>query len=555
MLPTNPVSPDLSAADGLRALEESASENPQVFNKTEEAAPAAVAAAPLVREEKTADVPELAAVAAAAGDPSAAADQVADEEEPEPFNFVPTSGNGNCVVEDDVYAPMPKGGWDPDAITLPLAAESLERANEYVTSLPMLDLSDTVEGSDWLSNLYGGLRHGAFNDFGTAAAKRPDATFRQAVTAGGKRLQAGRPKIKDADGPLLQGARGVLRANALMGRGSIVQIPLWNSGFWLTLRNPSEARLLEMWHRMAEEKIKYGRLTHGLAFANHSVFTVGACMDLAFDCLYETSIKDVENISELRSMIDQRDIPTIAWGLACAIWPRGFQYARSVLDENGQELKVIKELLNVGYLQWVDTSSINDWQATHMLNRVAGTMSKQTVGMYRDHFVRGKAKSFALSDTLTVTLKAPNYDGYLKSGSTWIHNIVKMVDQAFSLENDQKTRNEHVIERGKATSVRQYAHWIESFDFPTIDKKMVDEETIAAQCDELSSDDKVREKFFEVVEAFINDSTVSIIATPIVDNSERKREKPNFPWLLPMDPVSSFFTLLDQKVMQIRQRP
>lgn len=469
------------------------------------------------------------------------------------FYFPAPEHIGNAKQDKPVFALLDKP-WNDGNITLTLPPDTHARTNNYMAMQPNIDLGATSDGEMWVANLNIGLTSGSFMDSALGAAKRKEASFRQRIIHGDKRLEAATPRIGD-DGPLLTGERGVLRVNAMLGRGSIINIPLWHSGFWLTLKCPKETQLLDMHQRITEEKIQLGRITHGLAFANYTVFTAAALVDLAMECTYETSVKDVVSGAELRSLISTLDLNMIAWGMACAIWPRGFQYTRSLLDENGQKTSTVQEKLNVGSLLWVDENSINDWQRGHMASRSTGSMTKDSIKIYREHFTRGKSKSYALNEHISMTLRVPTLEQFLTAGQNWVNETVASVNASFTQETSLAQRNKLILERGKATSLRQYVHWIEEFTFPTIDKKMVDEATIAEECSSLSSDDEIREKYYEIMREFINDSTIALIATPLADEKEKDQTSERFPWLLPLDPVSTFFTLLSQKVAQIQARP
>lgn len=463
----------------------------------------------------------------------------------------------NAEQEFEIYVPIDSADWDPEAVTLPLPPDTSRRTGSYINHLPNIDVTATEDGAEWAETARNGMKSGVFNDFGAGAGQRKDAEWRQKVMAGSKTLMAMRPKFQD-QGPKLTGQRAVLQVQAMLSMGGLVSIPLWHSGFWITLKTPDEGRLLELHQRMAEDKILFGRVTHGLAFANHSVYTNGALIDLAMEHLYEHTVQDVTDTAMLRSMISQLDINMIAWGLACAIWPRGFQYSRSILDKAGKELRVVKEKLNVGYLQWVDLKSLDDYQRNHMALRTAGSMSLIAINTYRERAVRGKTKTFALSDAVHVELSVPSINQHLEAGQAWVNEVVAAVNGVFTEEQDLNQRNRYILARARATTMRQYRHWVSAFEFPLMGengKRMDDPETVTMQLDALSANTELRNAFFDKVREFIEDSTVSIIATPLVDDVEKERTKPRFPWLLQMDPVSTFFILLAQKVQQIQARP
>lgn len=469
------------------------------------------------------------------------------------FHFPAPEPTNNAIQEKNVFAPLDRP-WDDANITLTLPPDTQARTRNYLERQPNTDITDTEQGAEWMDNVKAGLGHGSYADCMLSSAKREGAQWKQRIKHGDKSLEAASPRIGD-DGPLLKGERGVLRVNALLGRGSILQIPLWHTGIWITIKCPKETSLLDMYQRIMEEKIRFGRVTHGLAFANYTVFMAEALVALAMENVYETSVKDLTSGSELRSLIKAPDLNIIAWGLACAIWPRGFQYTRSLLDENGQKTETIQEKLNVGSLLWVDDTALNDWQRAHMASRVTGSMTKENIKLYQDHFVRGKTKTVALNDVIHMNLRVPTLEQFLNAGQLWINETVAGINAAFTEEANLDQRNKLILSRGKATSLRQYVHWIDSFEFPTIEKRMEDEATISEECSALSADDDIREKYYDLMRDYINESTIAIIATPLANDREKPQALPQFPWLLPIDPISTFFTLLSQKAVQIQMRP
>jgi hypothetical protein len=301
---------------------------------------------------------------------------------------------------------------------------------------------------------------------------------------------------------------------------------------------------------MTEEKITLGRQTYGLAFANNSVIYNGWLMDFALAHVYDSSLK-TELQENMRNHISSLDIPTIAWGLACVIWPGGFPYARSVLDQTTEQNKVIKEILKIGKLLFVDNASLSAWQISHMANSHGSTMTLESISRYRDEFTRGKGRVVKIADKLNITLRNPSLDQFLTSGQKWVHNIVNMVDRSFGLPPSDGVRDSYILDQGKATNMRQYAHFVESID---ADGQTIDDlETVEQTIDALSSDDDIRKAFFDGVKNYIEDSTIAVVAIPVTEVGE-KTNLPRFPHLLAIDVTSVFFILLVQKIPHIQAR-
>lgn len=380
-------------------------------------------------------------------------------------------------------------------------------------------------------------------------SEREGSAFRQGVQSERGLLTAAAPSFKDTENVKLTGERAMLRVRSLLNMGTIVQIPLWHSGFWVSLKAPTEAEILELHFRMAQEKTEFGRLTNGLAFSNETVFFTSMMMDFALAHLYDSSLKDTGEVN-VRSKIVALDIPILLWGLACVIWPRGFQYARSIIKDD--EHKIIREKLNLSKLLWTDTSALTPWQVSHMANRSGNQMTNESVDRYRTEFTRGQARLIELAPGLSMTLKVPTADHYIRSGQSWINSIILMVDSVFGVSDDPKVREEQLFNHGRAANMRQFGHWVESIQL-TNGNTIEDEDSIEQTLDVVSSVDEMRDKYRDGIRKYIEDSTVSLVAVPAVGDEE-KSELARFPHLLPLDAVATFFTLLIQRVDQIKNR-
>lgn len=474
------------------------------------------------------------------------------EEDTASFHFPPPEPVNNATQERPCGSPLPKDWKDPTAVWLP--ADTTERMTDYLSRQPRTDLADTDAGAEWMGGLAEGAEHGFHRDFGAAMAQRPDANWRQRIQFGEKKMEIAAPKLGD-DGPLLSGERGLLRMNALLGRGSIVQVPLWHSGFWITFKLPGEDQLTELEERIANDKILLGRMTHGLVFSNTSVYIASALVDLCMDSIYETTIEDVKTMKDVRDLIQEPDLHALAWGLASVIYSRGFQYLRSMLDENGQRTDVIREKLNVATLLWVDDNALTDWQRSHMSNRRSSSMAVKNIKMYQDAFTKGKPKSVKIADNLAMTFKTPSLQDSLAQGFNWVDDVARSISRALTDEATLERRNALMMMQGRATSMRQYVHWVESIELPDTGQQIVDRATITAAFNSLSADDNIRNSFYDAVKDYIAENTIAMIATPLISEKEKEFTKPRFPWLLPIDPVSVFSTLLSQKAQQISTRP
>ncbi len=381
--------------------------------------------------------------------------------------------------------------------------------------------------------------------------RRENSDWRQFIQHEAARLGVSVPKAEAVgDGEIITGSRAVLRVRQHVGLGTLIQVPLWHSGYWATFKAPEDEMMLELYRRLREEKTQLGRQTYGLSFANTSVYYNQWLLDFALDHIYDTTLKSG---IDLRANTSTLDIPLLIWGLACAHYPRGFQYGRAVVGEKGELVKEVRGRLHVGRCLWTDYNSLTPWQVgTHMARRASASTTVEMLERYKSEFTRGAEREVDLGKDIKVTFAVPSIADYQASGQKWVNNIVHLFNSTLTDEVDEAARNRHLLQQGKATNMRQYGHWVKKITSRTND--IVDLETIESTLNVLSADDDIRRAFFKAVQKYIDDSTISLIATPTVHPAEDKRTLPRFDHLLPLDVPNTFFTLLVQKQMRIEAR-
>jgi hypothetical protein len=444
----------------------------------------------------------------------------------------------------------PKEKFIDSGLALPLLEKTITDTDAVLANLPNLNYVGNPQGKHWYDTIRFAVGSHPANDTLQRSVRRRGSKWRQTIRGEKGMLHQIAPKFAEDPSQKLTGEKGVLRMRALIGRGGLVQVPLWHSGFWITLKTPGDDELLELNRRLEEEKITLGRQTYGFLFSNPSAFTTGWLMNFILDHVYKTSLQS-NATEDLRTMISSLDISLLAWGMASAIYPQGFPYVRSVMNDAGGQTKTIREKLNVSKLIWTDTTTLTPWQVSHMSQRDGSNMSKEMVARYRDEFTIGKGRQVELSENITFDLHVPSVDEYITSGHMWINGIVKMVDTAFGISPDANERNKYIETQGKASIMRQYGHWVKSITIKghVIEEVALINETLNA----LSGDDEVRRTFFKKVTEFLEDSTMSLIAIPATEPGD-KSNNGRFPHLLALDVVNVFFTLLGQKTSSIQNR-
>lgn len=417
---------------------------------------------------------------------------------------------------------------------------------------PKFDGSTGDTGKVWLSAYLKGIEHLLKGDSLSASVEREGSVWRQKVDVDGEGLGAGRPRFGKGSGNVISGERALMKASSALGLGATVQIPLWHTGIWVSIKAPSEKSLLELERRIASEKVSLGRYTSGMIFSNTSVYTVSYVVNFVLNHVYDASVKNITQDS-LKELIKVTDIPTLVWGMACAIYPNGYQYARPCTSNPSECQNVVRGMLNIAKLFWTDNDALSEVQRRHMQRR-ADKFTDDELKRYAEEHTRGGKRLVTLRDGLKARLKVPTVAQYEASGFAWVDGIVKLLEGSLGVSLRGKERDDYIIDQGRLTALRQYSHWVESVEVE--DDIIEDVETTEELLEMLSSDEEITEKFFEEVGRYIDDAAISLIAMPKYDCPACGGEQhgdvhdDRHPHLLPLDAVRVFFTLLDQRIFK-----
>lgn len=505
--------------------------------------------------------------------PETAALSQADNDEANYTVFTPLPP---CETVELSHEVLQQGVFQPGTPHVFIAPDTADRVDDVTSRMPAQDVEKNTPAQRWIHALRNSIyAHPMEGFYGAGFFDNSKRTFRQGVQAPDNSgvLDFAKPKLQEPiNGAKLDGEAANIHMRSLLGLTHTIRVPMWHSGFWMSLRAPDDGALLELNRRITETKIELGRRTVGMAYSNHLVFTMQHMVDFIMDHLYATTLLPdtlAKANNDIRNLISALDIPMMVWGMACLIWPRGFNYTRPIFSKDGIATNNVEGVVNIAKMMLEDTASFTDWQRRHMTKKFGASVTWDELQKYRSEFSRGFPREEHLkmgSATVSFRLRVPTVAQFLKSGVKWVDSIVAIVDQAFGIQPDEDARNNYILEQSKAFYMRQYAHWVEritAYNGPVDDEGtrsnfVEDEEEIDKLLDTLSTQDTLREGYYEMIRKYMEDSTVAIIAVPRAEgdemDKERTRKLPRYPHWISIDPVSTFFILLGQKVGFISTR-
>lgn len=466
------------------------------------------------------------------------------------------------VIQDSPVIPE-KQLEEGDAISLP--SYFREATEDLLNELPNVRLTASEHARDWADVLRQGMDYLPNIHAFTPALSADGAEFHNQVRHNNGELTAKPPRFKSTENQNIQGEIAVMRIISHLGLGSVMQIPLWHSGIWVTFKPPSESELVELYRRLNQRKIQFGRYTSGLVFSNLSVYFTDEIVDFAIAHIFDLSTKTPDiTIDNVKQHIVSQDIPSLIWGLLCSIYPKGFRYRRACIADPLKCTHIVEETIDLTKLQWTNTKALTDWQKNFMSSRQPKFRSLEEIQRYKTESKSIQKTRFSLDDNedIFVNIKNPSLSEYIDAGHRWIGEIVNAVESVLNVDVSDNEREELIVRHGQSTTLRQYAHWIESIDYGS--NVVNDQETIENTLNILSADEKIRNKILQNIVKYINQSTMAVIGIPVYtcpacgQSQEFEKQSeitlPNFTNIIPIDPGLVFFGLIVQRIAKIATR-
>lgn len=391
-----------------------------------------------------------------------------------------------------------------------------------------------------LSNVWQQAYHKAFDCKGD---------WGQTVPHNDTNLAAGRIRMDKVNDPVL-----ALRSS--LGQGALVQVPLWHTGIWLTLRAPSNSELLDLDQQVRMEKNILGRLSNGMVFSNTEVYTVATYAKFVLDHMYSATyeFQTTDHASELMEIIKSTDFPQMMYGMLSAMFPDGYPFRQPCVANPHTCDHMEETVLSFARLSWVDRSRLTDKQKRLMASRSTKRTPEQ-LKEYQDEFPFDN-RSVKLNDSITVHLAVPTLAAQIDGGFRWVDGIADATNSAFGAKLSEVDRYRHIQRAGKMSNLRQYSHWIGSIEMqlkdnvaPTVIEDWVKKDEAL---EVISGDAKSTKLLDGEILKWIDSCTVSVIGLAKSNcpacQGEPSADLTTHPHLIPLDIGYVFFTLAALKV-------
>jgi len=466
----------------------------------------------------------------------------------------PTGTNSHVAAIEPIILSTASKEQEDDpyfAASLPCDVETF---NSLLEAYPSLDYQIGQTNREWASVIGQGARMLWQGGFLSKAVSRDDSLWQQRVPYGASSLGIVRPNLGQSGGPgqSISGDLASLRVRQTLGLGAATNVPLWHSGFWVTLRAPSAAARLELQQRIDQEKILLGRDTSGLAFSNVSIYLKSYLVDFALAHMATANVRYTTPL-DLKDKILSTDIPVLIWGLLTTLYPHGYPYHQPCINDPSKCQHIVKAVLDLNKISFTDTQRLSQMQLKHMAERKERKEDLAIEAYRGEHSYagRGLIELVLPHGKIKMQLKVPTVTEYASAGFDWVDGIVNTIQQAFGSSLQGEARNSFITDRAKTLSMGEYSHWVKAIGFE--DGSSIDDiDSIRSTLAEISGNPELSAIYFAKITDYIEDCTLSLIALPRfncpVCGTPSSEDEKKHPYLNPIDVEALFFTMLVQHI-------
>lgn len=368
----------------------------------------------------------------------------------------------------------------------------------------------------------------------------------------------------------------IARLNATSGVGEVVQVPLWHSGFWITLAPVKQQDFINLSIELNSNQIQLGRATSGLIYSNYSVVFTRIITDFIIKHMKETTLK-LDEDDDIRDYIMVQDLYPLVNGLLCSTHFNGIDIIKScvnslVLDDNGKpkcEFTVMGKI-DPKKLLYVNRSKLNNVRLSQMAKRTPGSVSKDEAREYIREAYWNKEERLDIDSPDTkyhFYIKAPTLLQYINKGEEWVNNVIKDVEEILTKDDSQDVKDSKTSDMLLASRTNIYNSYLNRLESEVINQDGVfvkgptiegsDSTNIKAVLDAISNDIDKHKLFVKTVTSYINNNVVAIIATPNfvcpVCKESQSDQEGAFKEFIPLNVLENFFALGSLRLSKMRE--
>ena len=401
-------------------------------------------------------------------------------------------------------------------------------------------------------------RYNAFED------RLNSSTFTNNIEEEDKQINLRTLTADDIKGGNLSQSLILAQMLSQLGSGEKTNVPLWHSGFRVTIKPPTSERIISLHNKIFKDKMLAGKETLGLTLSNDSGILHRYFVDM-FVNLIESTTLDIDLASEdITKYISVLDLNIMYLAVLAATATNGIvMYTNcsnaSQLDENGKPLCnfSISATADPTKLLWVDMQRLTKPMKKQMSIVASARVTLDNIKWYQSEVLKiSTGKNYIIKtikgEEMEVHYRIPTLAEFISEGMGWILNITETVRESLSegyTDDERDTLVENVQYLMKLGTYNSFVEYISIRG-----NKLTDREYITQALISYGKTPEQMHAFIEATIRYIEETSIAIAGYPAYTCPECKKENinprtPRLKELIPIEPHILFYDWTAQQLV------
>ena len=323
------------------------------------------------------------------------------------------------------------------------------------------------------------------------------------------------------------GKAALLKLTKAAGLGSHIQVPLYHSGFWVTLRPLKDLEIVNLALDLSNELTRLSRSTLGTMHTLFNLPFIRTALDYLRNSIISTTIA-LDEEDDIFDYININDIYALLWGVAKSLYPKGLNVVipcknNNVVDPNTNLPKcTYKEHVHVDVerLLWIDRSKLTEDQIVHMAKRRPNSVTKEEVQEYVASLPTNEEINFTVigedETPIEITLHTPSINKFIDLGDYIVTELEEQFNDVIRKSNinfKDTEKIEAAKEKILATVyLKGYSHFIKQIKVE--DAVLEDVSSIAEALEVINDSETMFKQVVDKLKDYLNRSLITTIGVP-----------------------------------------
>lgn len=407
------------------------------------------------------------------------------------------------------------------------------------------------------------------NDFYASNINNNSDSFVNNIEYGDKQLNTRLINTNKDKGSNVSEATKILSIVRALSLGAPVQVPLWHSGFWITLRPPIQSEIIQLQLAIADSQVTLGRDTNTLIFSNYSAIFNRLLTNFIVNHIADTTLNITKgNITEITKYINIQDFNIMVMGILDCLYPDGINVIRTcknvlVVDDNGKPKCNFsaRALLDPKKLIWVDRNALGEKLLTHMSKKSPNSMSIESVKEYQKSISNMLDKSYDVKtendNIISIKFGLPTLANYLDASDKWVSDIITKAEKLFTEDDTVERKDDKISNLASSVMLSSYNIFVKSISIG--EDEVTKQSSVSELLSTLTMDGDVYDGFINNIKDFISNTAIAIVATPNYECPKCKADQTQgktgpFKEFIPLNVGEYFFHQCGLRTLAIQSR-